>query len=63
MNVSRWSASHFSDAANALNIPPGEYGRKGKTQRELDRGDPRNKSGGKPMWVKIPKRITAERNP
>jgi len=33
MNVSRWSASHFSDAANALNIPPGEYGRKVKTQR------------------------------
>jgi len=29
----RWSASHFSDAANALNIPPGEYGRKVKTQR------------------------------
>jgi len=38
MNVSRWSASHFSDAANALNIPPGEYGRKVKTQG-ID-GDP-----------------------
>jgi hypothetical protein len=33
MNVSRWSASHFSDAVNTLNIPPGEYGRKIKTQR------------------------------
>ncbi len=33
MNVSRREASLFGDAANALNIPPGEYGRKIKTQR------------------------------
>ncbi len=33
MDVSRWEASLLSDAANALNIPPGEYGRKVKTQR------------------------------
>ncbi len=32
MNVSRRVASLFGDAANAL-IPPGEYGRKIKTQR------------------------------
>ncbi len=32
MNVSRRVASLFGDAANALNIPPGEYGRKIKTQ-------------------------------
>ena len=33
MNASRWDASHPSDAANAISIPPGEYGRKIKTQR------------------------------
>ncbi len=33
MNVSRWYARHISDALNRLNIPPGEYGRKIKTQR------------------------------
>jgi hypothetical protein len=33
MNVSRRGPSVFGDAANALNIPPGEYGRKIKTQR------------------------------
>jgi hypothetical protein len=33
MNVSRREACPFGDAANALNIPPGEYGRKIKTQR------------------------------
>ena len=33
MNVSRRDASHFGDAVNTLNIPPGEYGRKIKTQR------------------------------
>jgi len=38
MDVSRWRASLFSDAANALNIPPGEYGRKIKI-KGID-GDP-----------------------
>ena len=33
MNASRWYASHISDAVNTLSIPPGEYGRKIKTQR------------------------------
>ncbi len=33
MNASCWGASHLSDAANALSIPPGEYDRKIKTQR------------------------------
>ena len=33
MDASRWGASHLSDAANAISIPPGEYGRKAKTQR------------------------------
>ena len=33
MNVSRRVASQFGDAVNTLNIPPGEYGRKIKTQR------------------------------
>lgn len=33
MDASRCGASHCSDAANALSIPPGEYGRKAKTQR------------------------------
>ena len=33
MNTSRRIASLFGDAANALSVPPGEYGRKVKTQR------------------------------
>ncbi len=33
MYASCWGASHLSNAANALSIPPGEYGRKIKTQR------------------------------
>ena len=33
MNVSRRGPSVFGDAVNTLNIPPGEYGRKIKTQR------------------------------
>ena len=33
MNVSRWYPRDISDAVNTLNIPPGEYGRKIKTQR------------------------------
>ncbi len=33
MNVSRRDTSCFGDAPNGLNIPPGEYGRKIKTQR------------------------------
>lgn len=33
MDASRCHARHGSDAANALSIPPGEYGRKIKTQR------------------------------
>jgi hypothetical protein len=33
MNASCWGARHPSNAANAISIPPGEYGRKIKTQR------------------------------
>ena len=33
MNTSRRDASHLGDALNRLSVPPGEYGRKIKTQR------------------------------
>ncbi len=33
MNASRRKARLFGDAVNTLSIPPGEYGRKIKTQR------------------------------
>ncbi len=33
MFTSRRNASHFGDALNRLSEPPGEYGRKIKTQR------------------------------
>ncbi len=33
MNASRRGARLFGDALNRLSIPPGEYGRKIKTQR------------------------------
>ena len=33
MNASRRGSSSFGDAPNGLSIPPGEYGRKIKTQR------------------------------
>jgi hypothetical protein len=33
MNASRRGACLFGDALNRLSIPPGEYGRKIKTQR------------------------------
>ncbi len=33
MNASRREARLFGDALNRLSIPPGEYGRKIKTQR------------------------------
>lgn len=33
MFTSRRDASHFGDALNRLSEPPGEYGRKIKTQR------------------------------
>ncbi len=33
MNTSRRSASQGGDALNRLSVPPGEYGRKIKTQR------------------------------
>jgi hypothetical protein len=33
MNTSRRDACHLGDALNRLSVPPGEYGRKIKTQR------------------------------
>jgi hypothetical protein len=33
MNASRRGSCSFGDALNRLSIPPGEYGRKIKTQR------------------------------
>ena len=32
MRTSRWTSCMFSGAANAISSPPGEYGRKVKTQ-------------------------------
>jgi len=40
MNVNPWNASHFNDAAYALNIPPGEYGRKGLKLKGIRPGTP-----------------------
>jgi hypothetical protein len=33
MDTKCWTIQTFSAAANALSVPPGEYARKGETQR------------------------------